>query len=119
MDCSDAMAKFPKRAIHFNFHTMPGCHDLGPQFDAGRFVATLQKARVEYINFFAKYNLGFCYYPTKIGTGHPGLQFDLMGKIIRAVQFKLDKLIGYQLIVLDLNSPIANSCTRYTSCRNT
>lgn len=75
---------FPKRAIHFDFHTMPGCEDLGCDFHGDEFVATLKKAHVEYINIFAKCNLGFCYYPTKVGTVYPGLKFDLMGEMIRA-----------------------------------
>ena len=68
---------FPKRAIHFDFHTMPGCNDIGAEFNGEEFVATLKKAKVEYINIFAKCNLGFCYYPTKVGTVYPGLKFDL------------------------------------------
>ncbi len=77
---------FPKRAVHFDFHTMPGCNDIGSRFNAEEFVATLKKAKVEYINFFAKCNLGFCYYPTKIGMIYPELQFDLLGEIIHACQ---------------------------------
>ena len=75
---------FPKRAIHFDFHTMPGCNDVGTEFNGREFAATLHKAKVEYINIFAKCNLGFCYYPTRIGTVYPGLKFDLMGEIIHA-----------------------------------
>ena len=75
---------FPKRAIHFDFHTMPGCNDVGTEFNGREFAVTLQKAKVEYINIFAKCNLGFCYYPTRIGTVYPGLKFDLMGEIIHA-----------------------------------
>ncbi|OQA82416.1 MAG: Alpha-L-fucosidase [Lentisphaerae bacterium ADurb.Bin242] len=84
MNSETAWKRFPKRAIHFDFHTMPGCEDLGRDFRGDEFVATLKKAHVEYINIFAKCNLGFCYYPTKVGTVYPGLKFDLMGEMIRA-----------------------------------
>ncbi len=73
---------FPRRAIHFDFHTMPGCTDIGSRFDGQAFAATLKQCGVEYINFFAKCNLGFCYYPTKAGTMYPGLNRDLLGEVV-------------------------------------
>ena len=72
---------FPRRAIHFDFHTMPGCEKLGKDWNAAHFVRTLQDAKVEFINFFAKCNLGFCYFPTQTGTVYPGLDFDLLGGV--------------------------------------
>lgn len=77
---------FPRRAIHFDFHTMPGCEKLGKDWNAAHFVRTLQDAKVEFINFFAKCNLGFCYFPTQTGTVYPGLDFDLLGEVIKACQ---------------------------------
>lgn len=76
--------KFPKRSIHLDFHTMPGVYDVGCEFDADDFAAILKNAHVEYITVFARCNLGFAYYPTKIGTVHPGLKFDLLGAMVKA-----------------------------------
>lgn len=75
-----------RRAMHFDFHTMPTVRDVGTQFDAEKFVASLQEAKIEQINFFAKCNLGFAYYPTKIGVVHPGLKTDLLGELTRAAK---------------------------------
>lgn len=71
-----------KRAVHLDFHTMPKIPDFGANFDAKRFVETLKEARVEFINTFAKCNIGFAYYPTKVGIPHPYLKFDLLGQIV-------------------------------------
>lgn len=72
------------RAIHFDFHTMPGIHDIGRCFDANTFAQQLADAHVDYINFFAHCNVGFAYYPTKYAIPYPGLQFDLFGEVLRA-----------------------------------
>ncbi len=76
---------FPERAIHLDFHTMPGVYDVGENFDAEQFVGTLKNADVDYITVFARCNLGFSYYPTRIGIPHPGLKKkDLLGEMISA-----------------------------------
>ena len=46
------MRKF-HRAVHFDFHTMPGIHDIGQRFNADKFAQQLSDAHVDYINFFA------------------------------------------------------------------
>ncbi|MCQ6559000.1 alpha-amylase family protein [Paenibacillus mendelii] len=71
-----------KRAVHIDFHTMPDIPDFGAHFDAKAFAQTLKDARVEYINAFAKCNIGFAYYPTEIGVQHPHLKFDMFGEIL-------------------------------------
>jgi len=71
-----------KRAVHIDFHTMPDIPDFGANFDAKQFARTLKEARVEYINAFAKCNIGFAYYPTEIGVMHPHLKFDMFGQIV-------------------------------------
>ncbi|MBE2240162.1 MAG: beta-galactosidase trimerization domain-containing protein [Caldilineaceae bacterium] len=73
------------RQIHLDFHTSPACTDVGVDFDADRFARTLQEARVNAINIFAKCHHGYSYYPTKVGTVHPGLQIDLLGGQIEAL----------------------------------
>ena len=87
--------QFSKRAIHLDFHTMPGVYDVGSDFDADEFVQTLETAGVDYITVFARCNLGFAYYPTKIGTVHPSLQIDLLGEIIKACHAKNIKVAAY------------------------
>jgi len=73
-----------KRALHFDFHTMPDIPDLGDDFSAESFVKTLVDAKIRYINFFARCNTGFSYYPTKIGVQHPYLKGkDLFGDILK------------------------------------
>ena len=72
------------RAIHFDFHTMPGIHDIGRCFDADVFAQRLADAHVDYINFFAHCNVGFAYYPSKYAIPYPGLKFDLLGEVVRA-----------------------------------
>lgn len=71
-----------KRAIHIDFHTMPHIPDFGSNFDAKAFARTLKDARVEYVNVFAKCNIGFAYYPTSVGVMHPHLNFDMFGQIV-------------------------------------
>lgn len=60
-----------KRAFHFDFHTYPGVEDFGKKFDAAALAQTLQDSHITYINFFARCNRGFSYYPTKIGIPYP------------------------------------------------
>lgn len=75
-----------QRAVHLDFHTSPYIHDVGTQFNAADFVATLKQANVNSINIFAKCHHGMSYYPTKIGKVHPGLQRkDLMGEMLEAL----------------------------------
>lgn len=71
-----------KRAVHIDFHTMPDIPDFGANFDAKQFARTLKDARVEYVNVFAKCNIGFAYYTTDIGVMHPHLHFDMFGQIV-------------------------------------
>jgi hypothetical protein len=71
------------RAIHFDFHTMPGIHNFGRGFDAAVFAQRLADAHVDYINFFAHCNLGFAYYPTKLGIPYPTMRGDLFGDVLR------------------------------------
>ena len=77
--------KFPRRAIHLDFHTMPRVDDVGIEFNADEFVQTLSAAHVDYITVFARCNLGFAYYPTEIGIIHPGIKTnDMLGAMIEA-----------------------------------
>ncbi|MCX8082820.1 MAG: alpha-L-fucosidase [bacterium] len=87
---------FAKRAVHLDFHTMPGVYDVGIDFDPEEFAETLKKSSVDYITVFARCNLGFAYYPTKIGIVHPGLKrIDLLGDMVSACHKKGIKIAAY------------------------
>lgn len=72
-----------KRAIHIDFHTMPGITDFGENFDAKDFAKTLADANVDYVNVFARCNIGFSYYPTKVGIPYPYMKGNMLGDTIR------------------------------------
>ncbi len=74
----------PKRSIHFDFHTMPGIAEIGNRFDAETFAGTLADMKVDYINFFAKCNVGYTYYPSEVGVNYPGLSVDMLGGVVDA-----------------------------------
>jgi len=95
------------RQIHLDFHTALEVDAVGDQFDPKTFVETLQLGHVDTINIFAKCHHGYSYYPTKVGTMHPKLKFDLLGCMIEAlhsadircpiyVSVKWDDLAGMQ-----------------------
>jgi len=71
-----------KRAVHFDFHTMPGIYDFNRDWDAAAYAQRLADAHVTYINMFAQCNLGFAYYPTKIGIPYPGMKGDMFGDLL-------------------------------------
>lgn len=73
------------RQIHLDFHTSEHCQNVGAQFDPDVFADTLTEAHVNSINIFAKCHHGYSYYPTQVGTVHPGLAFDLLGAQIEAL----------------------------------
>ncbi len=95
------------RQVHLDFHTALEVDGVGDNFDAKTFVETLQTGHVDTINIFAKCHHGYSYYPTKVGTMHPKLKFDLLGSMIEAlhradircpvyVSVKWDDLAGMQ-----------------------
>ena len=77
-----------KRCIHIDFHTMPGIEDFAKNIHGEEVAQILSDAHVTYVNLFARCNVGFSYYPTKIGTIYPGLERDLLGEMIDACHAK-------------------------------
>lgn len=73
-----------KRAIHLDFHTMPGIHDFNSEWDPQQFARQLKEANVDYINAFARCNIGFAYYPTRVGIPYPGMKGDMFGDLLQA-----------------------------------
>ncbi len=79
-----AVSELPFRQVHLDFHTSELIPDVGADFNAAEWGATLRKARVNSINIFAKCHHGYAYYDTKIATRHPALKIDLLGEMITA-----------------------------------
>lgn len=79
------MQELTYRQIHLDFHTSPAIPEVARDFDPIHFTQTLKKAGVQSINIFAKCHHGMCYYPTKIGKVHPGLERDLLGEMLSAL----------------------------------
>ncbi|MFQ3548132.1 MAG: alpha-amylase family protein [Armatimonadota bacterium] len=66
------------RQIHLDFHTSPHIPNVGVDFDKKQWRQTLLDAKVNSITCFSKCHHGFSYHPTKVGTMHPHLKFDLL-----------------------------------------
>lgn len=73
-----------KRTIHLDFQTSPDIKNIGKNFSKEKFQQAVKVANAQSITVFAKCHHGYSYYPTKIGTMHPGLNFDLLGAMIDA-----------------------------------
>lgn len=80
----NAISNNGKRCVHLDFHTSPLIKGIGSRFSKERFQAALKAGKIDSITVFAKCHHGMCYYPTEVGTMHPGLDFDLLGKMIDA-----------------------------------
>ena len=74
----------PTRQIHLDFHTSEKIDSIGARFDKKQFQEALQVGNVNAINVFAKGHHSWSYYPTKVGTMHPNLDFDLLRAQIEA-----------------------------------
>jgi len=82
----DPIFKAHQRHVHLDFHTSPFIPDVGVDFDADAFAATMQAAHVNNVNVFGKCHHGQCYYPTETGVSHPAIgDRDLLGEQIEAL----------------------------------
>lgn len=70
--------------VHLDFHTSPDIDGIGEKFNKDEFAKTLKQAHVDSITLFAKCHHGYTYYPSKIGTMHPNLKFNLLKEQIDA-----------------------------------
>lgn len=74
-----------KRTVHFDMHTQAEVYDVGADLDSERFAEVLLDSKVNFINFFARCNRGFSYYPTKVGIQHPSLNGkDIYGSVLKS-----------------------------------
>ncbi|MHC4124429.1 MAG: alpha-L-fucosidase, partial [Planctomycetota bacterium] len=99
------------RKIHCDFHTGGFIKGIGKNFDADEYSETLKNNGINSIAIFAKGHHGYAYYNTKIGTRHPGLDFDLMKAQVDACHKKGIAVWVYLSIALD---EIYGSTTEHT-----
>lgn len=64
-------------------------------FDAERAAATIHDAGFQMVSIFAVCNRGLSYYPTKIGTVHPGLKRNFTGEFSKALKKRGIRVIAY------------------------
>ncbi len=78
--------ELPYRQIHLDFHTSAEIGDVGADFCPDVFADTLQRARVNSINLFARGHHGWVYYDSKQfpERRHPHLKRDLLREQIEA-----------------------------------
>ncbi len=76
----------PFRQVHLDFHTHQAIEGIGADFDPEEFAGTLEKARVNSINIFARGHHGYVYYRTEAFADrmHPHLSRDLLRQQIEA-----------------------------------
>jgi len=72
------------RQVHLDFHTSPAIKGIGAKFKKKEFQDALKAGRVDSITVFAKCHHGLSYHPTKVGTMHPHLSFDLLRAQVEA-----------------------------------
>jgi len=90
------------RRVHLDFHTpefVPGALE---KFDAQALAETLEKAKVQVANFFAKCHYGNAYYFTNVGHRHAALKRDMVAEFLQAAHER-DIAVGiyYSLLVDD------------------
>ncbi|HZV72234.1 MAG TPA: alpha-amylase family protein [Conexibacter sp.] len=92
----------PWRKIHYDFQIDAPSSDVGADFDADAFVATLRRAHVDGIVVFAKNTYGWCFYPSALGPVHPSLaEPDLLGKQVAACRAAGIKVYAYYAYAWD------------------
>jgi len=82
------------RQIHLDFHT-PDFVKVGRKFDAKQFFDTLEEAHVNAVSVFATCHHGNSYFDTETGMRHPGLDFDLFGRMAEEASKRPVALLAY------------------------
>lgn len=80
------MRQLPCRQVHLDFHTSGYMDDVAGKFEKKQFQSALIEGHVESITVFGKCHHGYHYFPTKVGTVHPGLEpgRDFSGEMMEA-----------------------------------
>lgn len=89
------------RMILVDFHVPPQVAELGRGFDAAKFAEDMVKANVNVVGIYAKCHYGFSYYDTRIGTRHPGLNFDYFRSLSEACKARDLKVFAYYSVARD------------------
>lgn len=87
--------------IHLDFHTPAFQREVGDDWDAEAFAATLADANVDSVTFFAKGCHGSTYYDSEVGPKHPHLDFDMLGEAIDACHDRDIGVLAYYTVAWD------------------
>ena len=82
-------------ALFYDFHTLATNPDVGKNFDVEAFTDQVKSCGVDFLTFHARCNQGNAYYNTSIGTRHPSLTYDLIGKLCDSCKRKGIRLSLY------------------------
>ena len=82
-------------ALFYDFHTLATNPDVGKNFDVEAFTDQVKSCGVDFLTFHARCNQGNAYYNTEIGTRHPSLTYDLIGKLCDSCKRKNIRLSLY------------------------
>lgn len=74
------------KCVHLDFHTSPDINGIGKEFDKNEFAKTFLDAKVDLVTVFAKCHHGYSFYPSKVGTMHPNLEFNLLKEEVDALR---------------------------------
>ncbi len=85
---------------HPDFH-IPAGVDVGDGFDGEVLGSQLAEASADSIAIFAKCHYGHAYYPTEIGTPHPGLKCDLLGEAVKGCKKHGVSVTAYLSVFFD------------------
>lgn len=82
------------RELHLDAHfgSLPAPYE---GFDAENTARVFSDARFQMVSAFAVCGAGYSYYPTKIGTVHPGLKHPYTGEIARALKQRGIRMLAY------------------------
>lgn len=90
------------RGVNPEFHNPGFVKNLGKDFDAKAFVSAYRESGVNTINtLFTKCHHGYSYYNTQIGTKHPHLKFDMVGKVTEEARRQRIKVKAYYSVGWD------------------
>ena len=97
---SNAVNKRMLCRSHPDFH-IPAGVTVGAGFDGAALGKQLADAGADSIAIFAKCHYGHAYYPTEIGTPHPGLQCDLLGEAVQGCKKHGVSVTAYLSVFFD------------------
>lgn len=88
------------RVFHIDFHT-PAQVRIAEEYDVDAFGDALVAMHTQAVVLFAKCHYGLSYYDTRVGTRHPGLDFDLLGAQIEACRRRDIRVLVYYSVARD------------------